>query len=65
VPARLKNNQEQWMRPTTARHQKERHKTIAREFHVAVAMCDTRHQGAIGIFNVPVDMNGKQKGDCE
>jgi hypothetical protein len=44
---------------------KRRHETIAREAPFAVGMCNTRHQGAIDIFNVPVDMHGKQKGDCE
>jgi hypothetical protein len=64
VPARLKNNQQQLMRPTTARNQKERHRRLHGD-PLSGRNVNTRHQGAIGIFNVPVEVNGKQKGEGE
>jgi len=51
------------MRPKTAQNEKERHPTIARESHPMVRMRGRRHRGVMGIFNDPVELNGKQKGE--
>jgi len=51
------------MRLKTAQNEKERLPTIARKSQPMVSVHDRRHRGAIGIFNDPVELNGKQKGE--
>jgi hypothetical protein len=54
------------MRSSTAVNEKERQPTIARTFPPAgLDAWAFRHRGAIGIFNDPVKLNGKQKGEGE